>query len=273
MPEDINVDPIVTGIIKAFKGLALRDIKIIGEQDTLMASFILCSCFIDQLSGFRYNSTSVSSRYADFVNEYLPKYDGEKLYKDLRCKLVHNYSLGDSYVLIRNRKDLHLTPLGVSQFINIENFIEELESAFALYESDLNTKEDIRSKAVEFFEDIKIVGSSIHDLFSFEEAENVVTINTYRIGGLSEYNGWKAYLQCLLIIPSGVSNNEEIKKILKCYYENNCNNKEALIKLKLFEGNKFEVCVVGTDKKEMNASTVVSFYKINDYISLCSTTL
>jgi hypothetical protein len=87
---------IIEQIIHSFTKFNLRDIEEINkyEKDYIIAEFILCSCLIDQLSGFRYNNGVVSKRYKQFVKEYLTKYNPNKLYYDLRNKLVHNYSVG-----------------------------------------------------------------------------------------------------------------------------------------------------------------------------------
>ncbi|HEY4877241.1 MAG TPA: hypothetical protein VIH86_16810 [Puia sp.] len=185
-------NPKIEYIIKSLKDFALRDIKKIGIEDNVLASFILCSCFIEQVSGFRYARVSHRTgkgMFEDFVKEYLPNYDPKKLREDLRNKLVHNYSLGDSYSLVRNSKELHLTKLGTRQIINIENFIEELENAFALYENDLNTKEDVRNNALKWYETFHIIGMNNHDFFPYVEAEKIVKENSSVVGGFSKYHG------------------------------------------------------------------------------------
>src|SRR5438045_3906012 len=101
-------DPIINQIIKSFSQYNIRDIKEIGiladkaNMDFVIAEFTLCSCLIDQMSGFRYNSNEVGCRYRQFVRDYLQNYDPQKLYNDLRNKLVHNYSLGEFYQLARH---------------------------------------------------------------------------------------------------------------------------------------------------------------------------
>ena len=98
----MNEDEIIDQIEFSLRNYDLRDIKLISKQDTVIASFILCSCFIEHLCTFRYGMTKVLNweEFRNFVNEYLNKYDHNKLRNDLRNKLVHNYSLGESYVLV-----------------------------------------------------------------------------------------------------------------------------------------------------------------------------
>ena len=53
--------------------------------------------------------------YEDFVDEYLPKYDKEKLYKDFRVDLVHAYTgLGD-YIYTYANPASHLVTEADSQ--------------------------------------------------------------------------------------------------------------------------------------------------------------
>ena len=110
----------------------MRDIVEINNNEKLeftIAEFILCSCFIDQLSGFRYNTDRVGKRYRQFVKEYLPQYNSDELYEDLRNKLVHNYSVGSFYSLARKAPQLHLQKVNGVTHLNLENFILDLKTA------------------------------------------------------------------------------------------------------------------------------------------------
>ncbi|QEC66729.1 hypothetical protein FRZ67_05210 [Panacibacter ginsenosidivorans] len=57
-------DQIIDQIIHSFSNYSLRDIEEINNNklDFTIAEFILCSCFIDQISGFRYNKEKVGER-------------------------------------------------------------------------------------------------------------------------------------------------------------------------------------------------------------------
>jgi hypothetical protein len=126
---------IIEQIINSFTNFNLRDIEEINKyvNDYTIAEFILCSCLIDQLSGFRYNSDKVGKRYKEFVKEYLKKYNPDELYNDLRNKLVHNYSVGSHYGLTRNAKHLHLKKVNGLLHLNLEDFILDLKSAIDKY--------------------------------------------------------------------------------------------------------------------------------------------
>ena len=124
-------DQIIDEIIHSFLRYNLRDIEEINKHENLeytIAEFILCSCFIDQVSGFRYNTDKVGKRYRQFVKDYLPNYSPDGLYEDLRNKLVHNYSLGLFYSLTRKAPHLHLQSKNGLTHLNLENFIEDLKT-------------------------------------------------------------------------------------------------------------------------------------------------
>lgn len=155
-------DEIINQIEHSLRNYDLRDIKLISKQDTVIASFILCSCFIEHLCTFRYGMPKQIGweEFSNLVKEYLPKYDAEKLREDLRNKLVHHYSLGETYGLVMGYPNLHLQNKAPNQkLLNLENFINDLEDAFNSYITDLrNNKGNLRQLAVNAFEKVKIIG-------------------------------------------------------------------------------------------------------------------
>jgi hypothetical protein len=93
------------------------------------------------------------------VKDYLPSlYDPEKLYKDLRCKIVHNYSEGGSYVFVDAKPALHKQMTGTRMIINQENFFDDLESAFHKVIKDLDTDLEIQNKAENRYDKIGLLG-------------------------------------------------------------------------------------------------------------------
>jgi hypothetical protein len=125
--------------------MAFLDIKRASEGKSKMGAFILSSCFIDYLSGFRYGKQSKGRDYVKFVNNYLnDKYDASKLYLDLRCKLVHNYSEGGSYAFTDNHPELHKTKISDGRImLNLEDFISDIENAMNKYFDELRTDDEI----------------------------------------------------------------------------------------------------------------------------------
>jgi hypothetical protein len=74
-----------------------------GEGISHYSVFILCSCLIDWLAGYRYegipipkDETKNAFRYKSFIRDYLSKVDNryvaDDLYHNLRCGLVHQYT-------------------------------------------------------------------------------------------------------------------------------------------------------------------------------------
>lgn len=152
-------DQIIDQIAHSFTSYNLRDIQEINNNqlDFTIAEFILCSCLIDQVSGFRYNTDKVGKRYKQFVKDYLPNYSSEELYDDLRNKLVHNYSVGGFYGLTRKAPHLHLKKVSGVTHLNLENFISDLKIALDRYIVELRNDNDIRRKALCWYTEYKIL--------------------------------------------------------------------------------------------------------------------
>jgi hypothetical protein len=88
-------DEIIEEIIEAFGVFAFGDIEYNVDKKPI-AAFMLCSCLIDQLATFIYNEPEERNMviYKRFIKDYLPHYIPLNLYVNLRCKLVHNYTVG-----------------------------------------------------------------------------------------------------------------------------------------------------------------------------------
>jgi hypothetical protein len=152
-------DQIIDQIIHSFSKYNLRDITEINNctLDFTIAEFILCSCLIDQVSGFRYNTDSVGQRFKQFVKDYLPGYHPDELYQDLRNKLVHNYSVGEYYGLTRKAPKLHLQEENGIIHLNLENFIADLKTALDRYFAELRKSPDIKQNALRQYAVYKII--------------------------------------------------------------------------------------------------------------------
>jgi hypothetical protein len=155
-------DQIIDQIVHSFIRFNLRDIQEIynNEKEFTIAEFILCSCLIDQVSGFRYNMDKVGKRYRQFVKEYLPRYNSDELYNDLRNKLVHNYSIGSRYRLTSKAMHLHLQEVDGNIYLNLSDFIADIRSALDQYFSQLKNDKVIRQNAISWFQQHKIIGQS-----------------------------------------------------------------------------------------------------------------
>ncbi|MCX5821209.1 MAG: hypothetical protein NT047_15085 [Deltaproteobacteria bacterium] len=131
--------------------MAFLDIKRASTGDSKMGAFILASCFIDYMAGFLSGRESHKEDYESFVRHYLPPvYDPKRLYKDLRCRLVHNYSEGGSYWLTYNQPQLHgQKTTNKITVINLENFIVDLEDAFKKFIKHVELDPLARQRAID----------------------------------------------------------------------------------------------------------------------------
>jgi hypothetical protein len=157
---EMTDDQIIDQIIYSFSKYNLRDIQEINNNklEFTIAEFILCSCFIDQISGFRYNTDKGGKRYRQFVQDYLTSYNPTELYEDLRNKLVHNYSVGSYYGLTRKAPHLHLQKIDGVTHLNLEDFIADLKTALDKYVYELRNDNEIKRKALCWFTEYKIIG-------------------------------------------------------------------------------------------------------------------
>jgi hypothetical protein len=144
MPSDPIIDTIKCGL----DNMALQDIRRASDGKAKMGAFILGSCFIEYLAGFRYGKKTTRTDYKNFVEQYLGSfYDAEKLCNDLRCKLVHNYSEGGSYIFVDAKPELHGKKYKNKMLINLENFIDDLEKTMRKLFSEIDSDPTIQALA------------------------------------------------------------------------------------------------------------------------------
>jgi hypothetical protein len=143
----------------ALYDMAFLDIKRSSAGQSKMGAFILASCFIEYMAGFIAGRETTNKDYKQFVKDYLPStYDPEKLYSDLRCKLVHNYSEGGSYMFVDAKPALHGQKNGTKMIINLENFIDDIEAALRKVLSDLDCDPAKQKKAENRYDKIGLLG-------------------------------------------------------------------------------------------------------------------
>ena len=148
---DLSVNDVkIKLIIDSLTENALGDIKRASHGGSKMGAFILCSCLIDAIAGFIKGADTNEEDYKDVIKKYLPSYNPKKLYKDLRCKLVHSYSEGGSYLFVDNKPDRHLVEDAGKIIINLENFISDIESALETFNAALldTSNNQLRNAAI-----------------------------------------------------------------------------------------------------------------------------
>jgi len=148
-----NFINLVNGWILGSISETYRATKNFENNSTPLVAFILVSTTIDFFAGFFAGISDLDNRqasqiYKEFVRRYMPNYDPEHLYKDLRCRLAHNFTIGSYYALIHKRYDLHGKVISQTgqKIINFENFYEDFENAIKKYVSDLETDNDLKNK-------------------------------------------------------------------------------------------------------------------------------
>ncbi len=150
--------PFVNHIKLALHDMAFMDIKRAATGNSKMGAFILASCFIEYMAGFACGKETRKKDYIDFVSHYLPAmYDSTKLYSDLRCKLVHNYSEGGSYWLTYNQPELHGLQEHKRTIINLENFIDDIGNALHRLVHEIETDPSARLRAVNRYQSIGLL--------------------------------------------------------------------------------------------------------------------
>jgi len=161
---------IIENIIKALGTYNLGNIKDsrrIYEDpvniNIMLATFILCSCFIDQMAQIRYyKDGTLGDNFRKFVRNYFgPKYKPKLLYDSLRSRLVHNYSVNGKYWLTDERKYKHLQLANGRIYLNIDDFIKEIEDVWLKLKNDLLTNADTRQHAINHEKDYPILKENI----------------------------------------------------------------------------------------------------------------
>ncbi len=153
-----------------YKGL-YGDIKRANKCDAKMAVFILGSCFIDAMASFCYgvteknNDKNTGKRFKDFVKKYLPEeYDAKKLWKCLRCSLMHNYTEGGSYLFVDGDSKKHLQKKSSEKssnkktYINLEDFLDDLDEVYKKFCGDISKGEKVFENAKKHLFSMRIIG-------------------------------------------------------------------------------------------------------------------
>jgi len=140
-----------------------EDVTRAAKGGCKLGAFILASCLMDHLAYFYSPIGSEHEksgpRFRSFVSNYLKSYDSRKLYKDLRCHLVHNYTEGGSYLFTDGRPEVHLRPDSNSGrlIVNLEDFLADIRGAMVRLFDDAkrgDTANDESGKAVSILDNI-----------------------------------------------------------------------------------------------------------------------
>jgi hypothetical protein len=127
------------------------------------AAFILLTCLVDFLGTLYAGKKSTGETFKAFISDFMKQeyhgvgYDPEKLWKSLRNKLVHNYSLGD-YLLVHNHPDLHLTLHRGATVLNQEDFFQDVRQAADDYFAHVAQETALQDKLSDRISEDGIIG-------------------------------------------------------------------------------------------------------------------
>jgi hypothetical protein len=163
----LDQEVILSEIFYSLEMYALADIKKTADQGLIVASFILCACFIDQLSHHRYYKIikGPSDKFVAFVDEYFDgKYDSKKLCYDLRSRLVHNYSITENYSLSNAMPEWHLVTdeQGIT-WMNIMRFIHDIEAAYLKFKDDVINRVEARKAVLGHYKKYEVIRNKSAD--------------------------------------------------------------------------------------------------------------
>lgn len=140
------------------------------NQTTPLMAYLLVSCAIDFIAGFycgrkpRNRNNKSGKEYRMFVKDFMPNYDAEVLYKDLRCALAHNFALGESLALTHNKRWLHLKYVGGKILINFEDFYSDFKNGAKKYFERVHKEKQLQELFLSRFDDGGIVDKTGVDI-------------------------------------------------------------------------------------------------------------
>ena len=180
-PPDVKIEE----IISSFGQYAFGDIRYnIENKDNSkpIAAFILCSCLIDQLAAYTYNHGTKDNAkyYRKFIQEFLPSYKPLRLYNDLRCLLVHNYSISE-YLAI-STEDPFPDNDGNSfsaTHITAKGLYNDLVKAFQKFAKELRSNTVTRKNALARYDDAPPIIGVSQRFWKYSETEADCLINFY----------------------------------------------------------------------------------------------
>lgn len=122
-------------------------------------AYILISCAIDCLASFWKSRDSSRDVYRDFVDQFFGElYDGQDLYRDLRCRLVHNYTVGEKLIVCWDEPDIHRSCTDTGEMIlNLDKFFDEFKQAKRSYFALVRSDPRLQEKLLKRWEDVGIL--------------------------------------------------------------------------------------------------------------------
>lgn len=175
-PDDVKIEEIIDSLSR----YALRDIKV--NIPNPIAAFILISCFIDQMAAYAYNTQigQAGACYRKFIENYFKSYDSLQLWENLRCALVHNYTISANFAISsETHPDLPATTNISANDFTVTGFINELETALLDLSHDLRNNPTIRTNALDKYNSSPIIIGVNRSSWQYDELEANYLIQYY----------------------------------------------------------------------------------------------
>jgi hypothetical protein len=159
--------------IRPYVGYALPDVKELFDKwifksietsykataahngGTPLAAYILLSSAIDVIAGFYAGRSSLNERglgkqYKKFIADYMKPYNPEKVYKLIRCSLVHNFIIGPNMGLAHGQENsnLHLMTIDGVDYKVFDNYFTDFKLAVNKYFQDVEESDDLKRKFI-----------------------------------------------------------------------------------------------------------------------------
>lgn len=202
--DDVKIEEIIDSLTR----YALRDIKV--NIHNPIAAFILISCFIDQMAAYAYNTQigQAGANYKRFITEYFQAYDPLQLWKNLRCALVHNYTISPNFSLSSEpHPDLATTTNVSVNELTVTEFIKELETALSDLSIHLRDKTSkIRLDALTKYNDSPIIIGVNRGTWQYDEPEADFLVKYYKTKVLGQPLNGHSDLLITSIFKHGVGN-------------------------------------------------------------------
>lgn len=199
-PDDQKISDIIT----AFGTYALGDIEYNLKAQKPVAAFILSSCWIDQVALFVYNHNeeNINQHYQNFIKKYLNKYTEIDLYTNLRCKLVHSYSVASNIRIATEDEifDNHTFTTNAN-FVTAKTLHNDLKNAWEVIKGELLTiGTKTRENALLRFDISPTLIEVKSQIFYYSEEEADFLINYYSPNLKGKYLNGKKTLPITAII-------------------------------------------------------------------------
>jgi len=150
-----TLDPETCGEIErlhtSLRDWALGDVRRAFSGGAKVGAFILAAHVIDTLAGLTKEKGVGADAWSQFVSRYLPRYNGHaRLLEDgFRNATSHNYSArGIRFVDGPEYAARHWTMEGGDRVLHFETFIDDLGSAYDLFEQNLLTDAALRERVL-----------------------------------------------------------------------------------------------------------------------------